>query len=705
MALTNIDKFIESLMWMWDSPETAALFGDLKLALDKQGLEYKDGKIIKSQRRVSAEAKGTGYDESEDEKIRKKLIHLVNKSNEYGGYALHKWEADEMLAWLEKQGKQETTTEMITDEADRMLAWLEKQSKQETTTEMITPEESLGIDSETYNKIVDECIYGEQKPVDKVEPKFKVGDFIKHNKANIICRVVSVNSGSYYVNNIDTNGGIELFNAEKNFHLWSIADAKDGDVLAAEGDVIAPEISEFKSSTFVAIYKEQNGEDFSSHCYIGLDGKFYNGQNGHVSENVHPATKEQCDLLFQRMHEAGYTFDFENKELKKLKFKVGDEIITENEESLTITRIDEKGYWSNDLFICDFDEECIWDLVGQKPADKVVGPKFKVGDLVVHDISDGRKVIRQIINMTNKSYILDGEDFNTFYFNDLENDYHLWTIQDAKPGDVLAFDDETIVIFKDLYNATTFHSYCHIEDGLFDVNKDEMPDWWEGKGFHPATKKQRDILFQKMHDAGYTFDFKKKELKKIHMIDEDKAEMDYCFTKMMNGEKVSPAWGEDEPQLKVGNFYECIKSYYYLGGGQYWFDKGKVYFCEKDGYLRSDHNNLINVCDCKNWQSCFRPYPYAEKSVWSEEDEQYLLVCKNALRKYQVTDKWDSDIISQWLDNKLKPLRPQPKQEWSKEDRDYYDAIIAKLEVTQEDAALTDNQMEFLKSLKQRIGE
>jgi hypothetical protein len=39
---------------------------------------------------------------------------------------------------------------------------------------------------------------------------------------------------------------------------------------------------------------------------------------------------------------------------------------------------------------------------------------------------------------------------------------------------------------------------------------------------------------------------------------------------------------------------------------------------------------------------------------------------------------------------------------WSKEDEDYYDAIIAKLEVTQDDAALTDNQMEFLKSLKER---
>lgn len=50
------------------------------------------------------------------------------------------------------------------------------------------------------------------------------------------------------------------------------------------------------------------------------------------------------------------------------KFKVGDEIKTANEEPLIITKIDEEGYWSEDLFICGFDEECIWDLVEQKPV-------------------------------------------------------------------------------------------------------------------------------------------------------------------------------------------------------------------------------------------------------------------------------------------------------------------------------------------------
>ena len=43
--------------------------------------------------------------ELDDERVRQKLIHLVRKSYEYGGYSLHKDEADMITAWLEKQGK------------------------------------------------------------------------------------------------------------------------------------------------------------------------------------------------------------------------------------------------------------------------------------------------------------------------------------------------------------------------------------------------------------------------------------------------------------------------------------------------------------------------------------------------------------------------------------------------------------------------
>jgi hypothetical protein len=57
----------------------------IKKALEEQGLEYKDGEIVKSQRRVSAEAKETGYGES-DEEIVKLADEYYNKVliKEYG---------------------------------------------------------------------------------------------------------------------------------------------------------------------------------------------------------------------------------------------------------------------------------------------------------------------------------------------------------------------------------------------------------------------------------------------------------------------------------------------------------------------------------------------------------------------------------------------------------------------------------------------
>ncbi len=97
----------------------------------------------------------------------------------------------------------------------------------------------------------------------------------------------------------------------------------------------------------------------------------------------------------------------------------------------------------------------------------------------------------------------------------LEKLEQTWTIQYAKDGDVLAFDDETIVIFKDLYNNTSFHSYCHIEDGIFTISKEDMPDWWQAKGFYPSTEEQCTLLFRKIKEAGYHWNAETKTLEKL----------------------------------------------------------------------------------------------------------------------------------------------------------------------------------------------
>lgn len=64
-------------------------------------------------------------------------------------------------------------------------------------------------------------------------------------------------------------------------------------------------------------------------------------------------------------------------------------------------------------------------------------------------------------------------------------------------------------------------------------------------------------------------------------------------------------------------------------------------------------------------------------AAWSEEDEQYLLVCKNALNKYQRSDHWDATIILTWLENRLKSIRPQPYWKPSEEQIEALKLIVS----------------------------
>lgn len=68
------------------------------------------------------------------------------------------------------------------------------------------------------------------------------------------------------------------------------------------------------------------------------------------------------------------------------------------------------------------------------------------------------------------------------------------------------------------------------------------------------------------------------------------------------------------------------------------------------------------------FDSSAREYVKEQKPVeLSEEDEQFLLVCKNALRKYQISDHWDANIISKWLEERIKSPRPCPSWKPSEE--------------------------------------
>ena len=167
---------------------------------------------------------------------------------------------------------------------------------------------------------------GEKKPVDKVEPKFKAGNWYQCTK-NFFGKGVTFDKNTAYYCAIEgcLLDGCHIAIVKDlydNFKLWTIQDAKDGDVL----------LEEETGEPF--IYNGNRATYFSGY-FLGAYCGIYNGEFNpygnihHWGKNSCPATKEQRDLLFQKMKEAGYEWDSEKKELKKIEPEFeGDNILS-----------------------------------------------------------------------------------------------------------------------------------------------------------------------------------------------------------------------------------------------------------------------------------------------------------------------------------------------------------------------------------------
>ena len=232
--------------------------------------------------------------ESEDEKIRKGIIkYLYFIKDKDGSYMPNNIPFDDMIAWLEKQG--------------------------------------------------------ESNPADKIGPKFHEGNWVVYNNPNAvspICQIAEVDED--IIDLIGLQG--ERFQTKslelnENYHLWTIKDAKDGDVLNANG---APFIYKKHDKNFVYFY-----------CGINLADEFIIANNIDTWNNnskVYPATKEQRDLLFQKMKESGYEWDAEKKELKEISQRM---ISAEAKEALY-----DKPTWSEE------DERICRNIVNDIANDK-----------------------------------------------------------------------------------------------------------------------------------------------------------------------------------------------------------------------------------------------------------------------------------------------------------------------------------------------
>lgn len=181
--------------------------------------------------------------------------------------------------------------------------------------EMKTIGESLGFttqkECDEYNQMVSDSIMSDGN---ETKPKFKVGDWIIYRDEGCteILRISGITKTHYICIDISDdycrNLNIKFIDSH-NYHLWTIQDAKDGDVLVVgdedgTGTAICGKNDDLGNNILCCYYDDENG--FAINTPIAL------------ACLLHPATKEQRDLLFKKMHEAGYEWNLDTKELKKI---------------------------------------------------------------------------------------------------------------------------------------------------------------------------------------------------------------------------------------------------------------------------------------------------------------------------------------------------------------------------------------------------
>ena len=150
----------------------------------------------------------------------------------------------------------------------------------------------------------------EQKSADKIEPRFKVGDWVVDN-CGYVWKIEGRLNQFYILEGVEGDESRPTIDwADKTFHFWTFQDAKDGDVVHL-GEV-------------TAIFKKYIGEEKCiCYCSFFKDGGFEipieNGDdNVYGCYNATPTTKEQRDSFMKVMKDAGYEWDIEKKKLKKL---------------------------------------------------------------------------------------------------------------------------------------------------------------------------------------------------------------------------------------------------------------------------------------------------------------------------------------------------------------------------------------------------
>lgn len=140
------------------------------------------------------------------------------------------------------------------------------------------------------------------------EKKFNVGDWII-TPNNRVLQITSIQGTTYTFNNVSHYWGI--CDCDQQCRHWTIEDAKDGDILIYDNSIFIYNAIYEKHLIYYGIYEHNKFHDDKYYSFIDLSTIDVN--------DIHPATKEQQDILFSKMKEEGYEWDYKKKELRRIK--------------------------------------------------------------------------------------------------------------------------------------------------------------------------------------------------------------------------------------------------------------------------------------------------------------------------------------------------------------------------------------------------
>lgn len=278
--------------------------------------------------------------------------------------------------------------------------------------------------------------------------------------------------------------------------------------------------------------------------------------------------------------------------------------------------------------------------------------KFYEGDWIACEELSTGKIIRLDGDRYEVEFIDGSKGFP--HIDYVDRDFHLWTIQDAKDGDILYSIRVNAIILYKYRSSDDIHinAYCALQKGIF--IKQEM--LWD-RDFVPATREQRDLFFQKMKEAGYEWNAKKKELKKIEQ---------------------KSSWSEEDEEVHR----KCICAMRASACG---FPEEEKFVEQVDNWLKSLKDKV-------------QPQP---RQKWSEEDENIRLRLIDYLYGKSRLAKDREDGIS-WL----KSLRPQNNitdEELAQAKKNAYNDALDKIEYHSSEPTFDDGWNAAIWFLKKRL--